>query len=199
MRRDGSVCEVKVATLPWMEYAGRPAVVSMIHDLAEDDRPLSPLLAHREALQAARAVGNFGEVGTFTLDLREATFRLGGFFERLCGRSELSLAEARAEFERVWHPLELEECERVYRAVEQREPYEGEYRMLVDGELRWYHAVVKPVPASGGPPTAMVGIAFDSRPASTRTAGCASSPSPTRKPVFPTTPPWPTARTIGAG
>jgi PAS domain S-box-containing protein len=157
-RRDGSVREVEIVDEAPIDYAGRAAILAVVLDVTAYNRRLGRVRAYEHMLQTAQELGN---LGTFIIDLREEIFRLGGTLVRAYGRSEVPLAEARSEIERVWHPHEAAEKRLMLGALERREPYEGEYRMIVDGLPRWFHGRVSVLRAADGAPRAMIGISVD--------------------------------------
>lgn len=155
---DGSPRHVEVAASLQLEYDGRPAVLAVYLDATAYNRRVVQLQAYQELLQAAQELA---DLGTFIVDLRDEVYRLGGTLIRAYGRSEIPLAESHAEVERVWHPQEGGEMRKLLAALERSEPYEGEYRMVVDGSERWFHGRVKPLRARDGAPVGMIGIAVD--------------------------------------
>jgi PAS domain S-box-containing protein len=157
-RRDGTVREVEVVHESRVDSAGRAAALVMLLDVTDCNRRLDRVRAYEQMLQTAQELGN---LGTFILDLNEEVYRLGGRFVRAYGRSEIPLAEARAEVERVWHPGEAVQMRRVLDALERHEPYEAEYRMMVEGAECWFHTRLSVMRAPGGAPTAMIGISVD--------------------------------------
>ncbi len=155
---DGSPRHVKIAANLPLEYEGRPAVLAVYLDATAYNHRMVQLQAYQELLQGAQELA---ELGTLIVDLRDEVHRLGGTLVRAYGRSEFPLAEARAEMQRVWHPQEGAELRKVLAALERREPYEGEYRMIVDGKERWFHGRVKALRGRDGAPLGMIGVSVD--------------------------------------
>jgi PAS domain S-box-containing protein len=157
-RRDGTIMEVEIENSSRIEYAGVTAIVAMIFDVSERNRNLIGLDAHRAMVHEAHDVAG---LGTFMLDVQTQTFALGGLLARAYGRAEIRLCELAAEVARIWHPDDSAEARRLLDSIERFEPYDGEFRMYVDGEIRWFHGRTNIVVAPDGTSTGMAGVAVD--------------------------------------
>ena len=157
-RSDGLLIDVDVANSSRISYEGRAAVLAMSFDVTEQNDRINQLEAHRAALQQAQEAGN---LGGFMMDVEQGTFQLAGLLVGVYGRKEMPLSEAAAEIARVWHPSDASEGERLMRSFERFESYDGEFRMALDGEMRWFHGRTSVVRDPDGKPTGIVGFAVD--------------------------------------
>ena len=114
--------------------------------------------AYQTALEEAQVVGN---LGTFILDLQEGVFRLVGVLARAFGRTEVRRDELAAEAPRVFHSDDEHELTRLIGTMQSLEPYEGEFRMFVGGEPRWFQGRTKIVLDDTGSATGIIGTAVD--------------------------------------
>jgi len=157
-RRDGTIINVEVANSYRIPYGGGTAIVAIVFDVTERNQRFLGLEAHRAVVQEAHELGR---LGTFILDVREGTLKLGGTLVRAYGRSEMPVSEAASEVARVWHPDDSNEARRLLESLERFECYDGEFRMHVDGEARWFHGRTNVMHAADATVTGIIGIAVD--------------------------------------
>lgn len=158
VRSDGTIVEAEVANSHGLLYAGRPAVLAILFDVSERNAEINGLRAHRAIVNEAEKIA---ELGGFILDLREGRFRLGGTLVRAYCRSAMPVEEAAAEVARVWYPEDAREGARLLESIRRCEPYEGEFRMIIDDAVRWFHSRTTVVRQASGAPTSIIGIAVD--------------------------------------
>lgn len=156
-RRDGREVQVEVRYAHGVSYEGQRALLVMVFDVTDRNTHMKHLRAYQTALHDAQDLGN---LGTFILDLDEGVYRLAGMTARAFGRTEAPIAEAAAEVRRVFYN-DPQEGERLIEALESLTPYDGEFRMDVNGETRWFTGRTSIIRDADGRPTGMIGISCD--------------------------------------
>ncbi len=122
------------------------------------DGRTSGIHAYQAALEEAQDLGN---LGTFILDLREGVYRLVGVLARAYGRTEIPAEEVASEAKRVFHPDDARNVSRLMDSLKNLRPFEGEFRMYVEGETRWFQGRTKIVRDKYGAPTGIIGTVVD--------------------------------------
>ena len=158
LRADRTLVDVEVASsLPFV-HQGRPAVLAVVFDITKQNVRMRSLEAYRLALLEAQEIG---DLGGFIFDVELGVFRLGGALARAYGREEIPLDEVAAEIERVWSEDDAPEGQRLLRSLERFEPYNGEFRLRVDGAVRWFHGRTNILRGPDGAPSGTIGVAID--------------------------------------
>jgi PAS domain S-box-containing protein len=157
-RRDGSIVEIEAASTTHATFEGRDAIMVVAFDVTERNRRADSLRVYRAALEEAQRMA---KLGTFTLDLRDGTYKLAGMLARAYGRTEIATADRRSEVARVFHPDDAHEVRRLLESLERLEPYDGEFRMIVDGEVLWFHERTSIIRNRSLEATGVIGVAVD--------------------------------------
>ena len=116
-----------------IEWGGRPATLNFLRDVTSRKKTDEELKKHQYYLEKAQELG---EIGTWELDLIQNKLVWTDENCRIFGVPEGSVVNYEI-FLSIVHPDDREYVDKKWKAALNKEPYDIEHRIIVDGEVKW--------------------------------------------------------------